>query len=314
MKEIKVAYSALRLIAQVTDIYQLRLLGWAFVKAQATVQKIDRNLDKINLQHIRDIHAIELPVSLITTDTSHARAHITRACELQDKTFQAYYDSREITIKAIAFPRLVKRADGWKLQYYIHDSLWLALIDLSHGWRKIDITSMTKIHRTTTMALYFLISKQPHDITLTLDTFRDMLQLSPAYMKKSNLIARILEPAREELKDCATTFAYTFDTNTRGARSQTITLHPITQACERSEQAEQLAQRLQIDLPPETADYLTTKYGATDRDLRLLAPHLTRWASPYDQVAHLAEIHTAALRAGVRNPIAYLTAALQRQR
>lgn len=313
MKEIKLPWQVFDLLAQTNDIYQLRLLQWAFVKAQNTLQHVDKNLQRINLQLVRDVCEIEIPLSFLTVDQAHAADHIRRAFELQNVDFLATYEGRPIQIKAIAFPRLVRKSEGMFIRYYIHKSLWLALIDFSHGYRRLNISVLSKIRRPTTILLYFLISSQNQDITLKLDTFRNMLRLPKAYTKKSNLIARVLEPARNELATAQTTFAYKFDSNTKGKTPNTITLQPIPQQPERSEGAEQLADRLQINMHTEVAEYLRDKFNATDTDLKVIAPHLDNTQTPYTQIDTIAQIHTNALRHGARNPIAYLIASLKRQ-
>ena len=313
MKEIKLPWQVFDLLAQTNDIYQLRLLQWAFVKAQSTLSHVDNNLQRINLQLIRDVCEIEIPITFITIDLAHAADHIRRAFELQNVDFLASYEGRPIQIKAIAFPRLVRKSEGMAARYYIHKSLWLALIDLSRGYRRLNVGVLSRIRRPTTILLYFLISSQTKEITFKLDTFRNMLRLPKAYTKKSNLIARVLEPARDELATAQTTFAYKFDSNTKGKTPNTITLQPIPQQPERSEGAEKLADRLQINMHTEVADYIRDKFNATDADLRTIAPHLDTTQTPFAQIDTIAQIHTNALRNGARNPIAYLVASLKRQ-
>lgn len=313
MKEIKLPWQVFDLLAQTNDIYQLRLLQWAGVKAQSTLQGFDKNLQRINLQLVRDVCELEIPLSFLTVDQAHAADHIRRAFELQNVDFLATYEGRPVQIKAIAFPRLVRKSEGMFIRYYIHKSLWLALINFSHGYRRLNITVLSKIRRPTTILLYFLISSQKQDITLKLDTFRNMLRLPNAYTKKSNLIARVLEPARDELANAQTTFVYKFDSNTKGKTPTTITLQPIPQAPERSEEVERLADRLQINMHTEVADYIRGKFKATDADLKVIASHLDNTQTPYAQIDTIAQIHTNALRTGARNPIAYLIASLKRQ-
>lgn len=313
MKEIKLPWQVLDLLAQTNDIYQLRLLEWVFVKAQGTLRQVDKNLQRINIQLIRDVCEIEIPISFLTTDRAHAAEHVKRAFALQNVDFMAAYEGRPIIIKAIAFPRLLRKENGIFIRYYIHKSLWLALIDFSHGYRRLNIAALANLKRPTTVLLYFLISSQRNDLTFNLDTFRNMLRLSDAYTKKSNLIARVLEPARAELRNAQTNFTYSFDSNRKGKTPTQITLTPTAQAAERSEEIEQLADRLQIDITHEAAEYLEHKFQATPADLKAIAPHLAHLTTPAAQVDELARIHTTALRNGARNPIAYLIAALKGQ-
>ena len=311
METIKVSYNVGKLLAQVYDIYQLRMLTWILVKAQQSTGKVDKNLKDINLQFALDIGQIELPVSLITTDTSHARAHVRRAFELQDKVFYADCKGAPVEIRAIAFPTTAKVQGQWRIRYYIHRSLWLALLDFSKGWRKLNIASLLKIHRPTTMVLYFLISRQSSPQTYITATLRNMLHLGPGYEKRANLIARVLKPAQQELAKCDTSFDFTFSTISRTNHDDYITLTPIALTPERSEEVSQAADNMQHDLPAEVADYLTDKFAATPRDLSTLTPLLSHHRTPYEAIDHIARIHTAALRAGTSNRMGYLIAALR---
>lgn len=313
MKEIKLPWQVIDLFAQINDIYQFRLLEWAFVKAQGTLKLVDKNLQAFNIQLVRDVAEIDIPLSFITTDKAHASEHVKRAFQLQNVDFMARYEDRPILIKAIAFPRIRRTPDGIFIRYYIHKSLWLALIDFSHGYRRLDIASLAKIKRPTTVMIYFMVARQTAPIVFNIATFRNLLRLTDAYKKKSNLIARVLEPAREELQHANTNFTYQFDTNTKGKTPQQITLTPTAQAAERSEEVEKIADRLQIDITHEAAEYLEYKFGATQTDLKIIAPHLAHLTTPAAQVEELARIHTAALRAGARNSIAYLIATLKKK-
>lgn len=314
METIKVSYNVGKLLAQVDDIYQLRMLTWILCKAQQSTGKVDKNLKEINLQFALEIGQIEVPLSLITTDTSHARAHVRRAFQLQDKVFHADFKGAPVEIRAIAFPTTAKVNGKWFIRYYIHRSLWLALLDFSKGWRKLNIASLLKIRRPTTMVLYFLIARQSSPQTYNTATLLNIMHLGRGYEKRANLIARVLKPAQQELAQCDTSFDFTFSTISRSQHNDTITLIPRALTPERSEDVSQAAESMQHDLPAEVADYLTDKYNATPRDLATLTPLLAHHRTPYEAIDQIARIHTAALRAGASNRMGYLIAALQGQR
>lgn len=311
METIKVSYNIGKLLAQVDDIYQLRMFTWLLCKAQQSTCKYDKNLTEINLSLFLEVGQIEVPLSLITSDTSHARAHIRRAFQLQDKVFHADFKGAPVEIRAIAFPSAVKVNGKWFIRYYIHRSLWFALLDFAKGWRKLDIATLLKIRRPTTMVLYFLIAKQSTLQTYNTATLRNMLHLGKGYEKRSNLIARVLKPAQQELAQCDTTFDYTFTTLSRTSHDDFITITPIALTPERSEDVSKVADSLQHDLPAEVADYLITKFNATPHDLAILTPLLAHHRTPYEAVDHIARIHTAALRAKASNPMGYLITALR---
>lgn len=313
METIKVSYNVGKLLAQVDDIYQMRMITWILCKAQQSTGKVDKNLKEINLQFTLEIGQIDVPLSLITTDTSHARAHVRRAFQLQDKVFHSDFKGAPVEIRAIAFPAAAKVNGQWRIRYYIHRSLWLALLDFSKGWRKLSIASLLKIRRPATMVIYFLIARQSSPQIYNTATLRNILHLGKGYEKRANLIARVLKPAQQELAQCDTTFDYAFSTLSRTSHDDYITLTPRALTAERSEDVSQAADNLQHDLPAEVADYLTEKYNATPRDLATLTPLLAHHRTPYEAIDHIARIHTAALRAGASNRMGYLIAALQKQ-
>lgn len=311
METVKVSYNVGKLLAQVDDIYQMRILTWIFVKAQYSTVKADKNLKEINLQFALEVGQLEIPLSLITTDASHARAHVRRAFDLQNKVFYADFKGAPIEIRAIAFPTTIKINGRWFIRLYIHRSLWLELLDFTRGWRKLNIVSLLKIRRPTTMVLYFLISKQTSPQKYNTAMLRNMLHLGPGYEKRSNLIARVLDPAQMELAQCGTTFDYLFSTISRTNHDDFITIIPRALTPERSEEVSQVADSLQHDLPAEVADYLVDKFNATTRDLATLTPLLSHHRSPYEAIDHIARINTAAIRAGASNRLGYLIAALK---
>lgn len=311
MDTIKVSYNTGKLLAQVDDIYQMRVLSWIFVKVQQATSKADKNLKEINLQFALDVGQVEIPLSLITTDTSHARAHVRRAFLLQDKIFSVDNNGIPAEIRTIAFPSLVKVAGKWLIRFYIHRSLWLELLDFTKGWRKLNIVSLLKIRRPTTMVLYFLIARQTSPQRYNTATLRNMLHLGKGYEKRSNLIARVLKPAQQELAHCDTTFDYTFTTISRTNHDDFITITPIALTPERSEDVSNAADNMQHDLPAEVAGYLVEKFNATPHDLAILTPLLAHHRTPYEAVDHIARIRTAALKARANNPMGYLITALR---
>ena len=313
MEKIKVTYGVFDLLAQIDDIFQMRALYWVLVKAQQSIGQCDMKLGSLNLSHALEVAEIDMPASFITTDKAHAREHIRRAFALQNKDFITQYEGNAVELKAIAFPRLYKRDKQWRVRYYVHRSLWLALLDFSRGWRNLNLTTLQNIKRPTTVLIYFLIANQTSAKTYNLSQFRNYLRLSDSYNKKSNFIDRILKPAQQELQNADTNFTYRFQNARRGTDEEQIIIEPHAQAAERSEAHTKAADEMQHDLSSEVRDYLEFNCGATPKDICQLAKLIKPSEHASDTIDKLARIKTAAHRAGARNIIAYIVRALQGQ-
>lgn len=313
MENIKVSYNVGALLAQITDIYQLRLFNWLLVKSQQATRKCDKNLNQINLQFALDVAQVDIPLSFITKDQAHAREHIRRAFELQNKIFYADFKKAAVELRAIAFPCVLKINEQRRIRFYIHRDLWLALLDFTKGWRKLNLHTIQGIRRTTTMLIYFQIAQQKTSFTIETAKLINWLHLGEGYKKRSNLIARVLKPAQEELQHADTNFTFEFSTISKSNHTDTITITPKAQAAERSEAEEFEADRQQNDLPSEVVDYLETKFNATPQDLTTLAHIMPHHTTPYATIERLAQIHTAALRAQAANPLGYLVNALKKE-
>ena len=313
MDKIKVTYGVFDLLAQIEDIYQMRILYWVLVKAQQSIGQCDMKLGSLNLSHALDIAEIDLPANFITTDKAHFREHIRRSFDLQNIDFITQYEGSAVQIKAIAFPRLYKRDKQWRIRYYVHKSLWLALLDFSRGWRNLNLTTLQTIKRPTTALIYFLIANQTAAKIYNLAQFRNYLRLTESYNKKSNFINRVLKPAQEELQTSDTNFSWRFQNAKRGTDDEQIIIEPHKQAAERSEAHTKAADEMQHDLPSEVRDYLEYNCGATPKDICQLAKLIKPSEHASDTIDKLARIKTAAHRAGAHNIIAYIVRALQGQ-
>jgi len=311
MDKIKVTYGIFDTLAQISDIFQMRLLYWVLVKAQQSIGQCDMKLGSLNLSHALEVAEIDLPANFITTDKAHFREHIRRAFELQNKDFITQYEGQPVEIKAIAFPRLYKREKQWRIRYYVHRSLWLALLDFSRGWRNLNLTTLQTIKRPTTALIYFLIANQTAAKIYNLAQFRNYLRLTESYNKKSNFIDRILKPAQEELKTSDTNFSWRFQNAKRGTDEEQIIIEPHKQVGERSEPLCNAADEMQHDLPSEVRDYLEFNCGATPKDICTISRLIKPTDQPGEIIDRLARIKTAAHRAKAHNPVAYIVQSLK---
>ena len=311
MEKIKTPYGIFDTLAQISDIFQMRLLYWVLVKAQQSIGQCDMKLGSLNLSHALEVAEIDLPANFITTDKAHFREHIRRAFELQNKDFITQYEGQPVEIKAIAFPRLYKREKQWRIRYYVHRSLWLALLDFSRGWRNLNLSTLQNIKRPTTVLIYFIIAGQSSAKTYNLVQFRNYLKLSDSYNKKSNFIDRILKPAQQELQNADTNFTFRFQNAKRGTDEEQIIIEPHAQVAERSEAHTVAADEMQHDLPSEVRDYLVFNCGATPKDICTISRLIKPTDQPGEIIDRLARIKTAAHRAKAHNPVAYIVQSLK---
>lgn len=90
----------------------------------------------------------------------------------------------------------------------IDTEIWKAMVDFSKGFRAFDLTTAMKLQNKYSLRLYQLLSRQSEPISFTLEELKKMWQIEKQYKKGSEIIRRIIEPAKAELDSSS---PWTFD-------------------------------------------------------------------------------------------------------
>lgn len=312
-----IPFALIKSLAKIENIFEMRLFGWVLAKAQASLKLANPNLADINLQYALNLVRVTIPARYLLADGDRNYKNITKSFTLASKTIAYEKEGSIYHLNIIAMPSLLKAQDGrLSVSFVIHNEIWHAILNnFRQGYRLFDLATFLRLKSNYSAILYLLISNQKTCCTFSLDHLRKMLGAdSRAYERTSNLIARVIEPARKELSDTAPwTFDYELERGGRGGGYNAIELRPrANRPAEPSELSEAIArERLRLD--QRVSDYLHTKFAMEPREIERLEARVLALGDWSQQIDRLAYIFDASRRHNARNPRAYLYASLRAQ-
>lgn len=314
-----IPYSIISSIAQMETQVEIRLFGWALAKAQAVQKLYQRDLGEINLAFALDMVRVTIPAAMLlpTGDTNYSQ--IPKAFRLARKTIHYERDGITAELNIIANPKFV-RAKGRKYVTFIIDNeLWRAMLDFTRGYRVVSLETYMQLRSSYSIIMYMLVSQQRDPIEYKIETLRTLLgAMSKSYDRTSNFIARVIEPAKDELNETAPyTFTYTLERSGRGGGYKLIRITPHLNERfqgwpEEEKERIRCIQRQRIRLDERVTDYIEYNFGGAPSEIERLEPLLLAMGKADEQLGRLYRIKEASARRRVRNPMAYLTASLKR--
>lgn len=310
-----IPYALIKSLAKIENIFEMRLFGWVLAKAQACLKLANPNLSDINLQYALNLVRVTLPARYLLADGDRNYKNIAKAFTLATKTIEYEKEGSVYHLNIIAMPTILKGADGrLSVSFVLHNEIWHAILNnFRQGYRLFDLATFLRLKSNYSVILYLLISNQRTCCTFSLDHLRKILGAdSRAYNRTSNLIARVIEPARKELNDAAPwTFDFELERGGRGGGYNAIELRPRSNhPSEPSELSEAIArQRLRLD--ERVTDYLQAKFALEPREIERLEARVLALGDWGQQIDRLAYIFDASRRHNAKNPRAYLFASLR---
>lgn len=314
-KQAIIPYALIGALAQIENIFEMRLFGFVLAKAQASLKLANPNLNDINLQFALNLVQVIIPARYLLSDGDRNYTNIRKALTLANKTIEYQRGETTYHLNIIAMPEIIRECGRLSLRFVIHNELWHALLNnFLQGYRLIHLPTFIRLRSTKAVLLYLLVSNQRNAITYSLDHLRDILGAnSKAYDRTANFVARVLEPSRRELDKCAPySFDYELKRGGRGGGYNAIELQPRRAAEPQSSDLSDEVERLRVRLDARVVEYLQSKFGMTAREVERLEDGIMALADSWGgQVERLANIFEASRRAQARNPRAYLTASLR---
>lgn len=309
-----IPYALIKSLAKIDNIFEMRLFGWVLAKAQSVLKLANPNLGDINLQFAMNLVRVYIPARYLLADGDRNYKNIARAFTLANKTIEYEKKGSVYHLNIIAMPEIIKNDTGrLTVTFIIHNEIWHAILNnFKQGYRLFDLATFLRLKSNYSIILYLLCSNQKQCITYSLGHLRSIIGAdSRAYDRTANLIARVIEPAKKELDECAPwTFDYELQRGGKGGGYNAIELRPrMARQSEPSELSEAIArERLRLD--DRVRDYLATKYAMEPREMERLETRLLALGDWERQIERLAYIWDASRRNQARNPRAYLYASL----
>lgn len=313
MKDSIIPYLIIRTLAKIDNIYEMRLFGYIFAKAQSVMKLYNKDLSAINLQHAMNLTTVTMPARYLLQIGDTNYQHIKKAFDLAHKWVDYERDGWEVRLNIIAFPQFKKQGGNKLITFVIHNDLWHALLDLSKGYRLVHLPTYMKLKSTYSVIMYILISQQNKTMVYHIDTLKHLTgaDKNKAYERTSNFLAKIVNAAQKELNEVSPfTFEYTLQRSGRGGGYKDITITPIKnpnyKITTEVTQRERDLDKQRIRLHPEVVAYLEQNCGMDLKGIESIEGAVAMMGDYDTAIRRIAEFRETALRHKVTNVAGYV--------
>lgn len=313
MKDSIIPYIIIKTLSKIDNIYEMRLFGYIFAKAQSVMKVYNKDLSQINLQHAMNLTRVTLPARYLLQMGDTNYKHIHKAFKLAEKWVDYERNGWEMKLNIIAFPMFKKEGRNSLITFVISNDLWHALLDFSQGYRLLYLPTYMKLQSTYSVIMYLLITQQKEAMTYHIDTLKQLTgaDQNKSYTRTFNFLNKVVNPAQRELNEVSPfTFTYELKRQGRGGGYKSITLTPIKNPNYKVEDASNPRTRdldkQRIRLHPEVVSYLENACNMNDKGIESIE-NIIASMGDYDlQIRRIAEYRDAALKKRVKNVAGYV--------
>lgn len=319
MQDSKIPYLIIHTLSKIENIYEMRLFGYIFAKAQSVLKLYNKDLSQINLQHAMNLTQVTLPARFLLQIGDTNYGHIKSAFKLAEKWVDYEYENYTMKLNIIAFPRFKKDGRYSYITFVIHNDLWRALLDFSQGFRLINLPTFMKLRGTYSVIMYILISQQTKTMTYKISTLKRLTgaDKNKAYSRNNNFIQRVVQAAQEELNKLSPyTFEYTLKRSGRGGVFSDITITPKKNPDFNPDVLKNPRERdldkQRIRLHPDVVYYLEGNCGLDAKGIEAIEGLILQMGDYDTQIRRIAEYREVALRHGVKNLAGYVVNSIKK--
>ena len=313
MKDSIIPYLIVRTLAKIDNIYEMRLFGYIFAKAQSVMKLYNKDLSAINLQHAMNLTRVTLPARYLMQIGDTNYRHIHKAFKLAEKWVDYEKDTWHLKLNIIAFPEFKKEGRNSMITFVIHNDLWHALLDFSQGYRLINLPTYMKLKSIYSVIMYILITQQRKPMEYHIDTLKKLTgaDQNKAYQRTANFITKVIKSAQKELNDTSPyTFTFTLKRSGLGGKYTNIIVNPIKNPDFKIEETptsrEKDLDKQRIRLDNEVVNYLMHACGLDMKGIEQIENIVAQMGSYDVQIRRIAEIKEAALRNKAKNVAGYI--------
>lgn len=318
MKDSIIPYLIIKTLAKIDNIFEMRLFGYIFAKAQSVMKVYNKDLSGINLQHAMNLTRVTLPARYLLQIGDNNYQHIERAFELASKWVDYERGGWKIKLNIIAFPEFQTEGRNKMITFVIHNDLWHALLDLSKGYRLINLPTYMKLKSTYSVIMYLLISQQKNPVDYNTDTLKHLTgaDKNKAYERTNNFLNKVINAAQKELNEVSPfTFEYQCKRTGRGGTITTITITPIKnpnyQMPTQPDPREKDLDKQRIRLHPEVVSYLEHNIGMDAKGIESVEGIIAQMGDYDTQIRKIGEIKETAMRHKITNLAGYVMNAIK---
>lgn len=319
MKDSIIPYIIVRTLSKIDNIYEMRLFGYIFAKAQSVMKLYNKDLSAINLQHAMNLTRVTMPARYLLQIGDTNYCHIKKAFELASKHIDYDRGDWSVKLNIIAFPEFQKQGRNSMITFVIHNDLWLALLDLSKGYRLVNLPTYMKLKSTYSVIMYLLISQQNKPMEYQTETLKKLTGAdnNKAYDRTNNFITKVIKSAQRELNEVSP-YTFTFETKRsgRGGPISKITILPMKnpnyKIPEHTDQRTKDLDKQRIRLHPEVVAYLEHNCGIDAKGIESVEGAISQMGDYDVQIRRIAEFKDTARRNGVSNVAGYVINAIKK--
>ena len=243
-----------------------------------------------------------LPISLFLKENDKSNhKEVKKALESLKRKEIVYEDNNVwASLTIIAFPKAFRFSET--VTFTIDSLIYSALLDFSKGFRKYELKTAMGFESTYSMRFYELLSNQKTPINYTIDSLKEMFNVTDKYKLTANFINKVVVPAKKEL-DKKSPYTFHYDTIKVGRKITGIRFIPIYQPQFEDDEIKRKQLNKKISnrwfIPKNIEDYLKHNFEYTDKEL---SNNLNLFESLYN---NLSEESLLDFLAELREPSSY---------
>ena len=284
------------------SVYEKRILYRLVEVFQQFTNGIQLNEKILVKKDLKDVSIITLPISMFLVNEEDKNHHRIKEAlrSLENKKYEYEDEQSWQIIRLISEPEILKYEQC--VSFRINPKIVEVFLDFSKGFKKYELKVAMQFESVYSMRFYELLSNQKTPINYSIETLKEMFQITDKYKKINDFIKRVIEPSKKELERCSP-YAFHYEPIKTGRKITSIRFIPIYQpqfedeSIKRKNLNKQLSNRWFI--PKNVEDYLKYNFEFSDKELN---NNLNLFESLYN---NLSEEKLLDFLAEIREPSSY---------
>ena len=187
---------------------------------------------------------------------------------LQSKFFA--YEDDDVRFRVPFVTAVYGKKNDGRIRFRMSELIHRAFTDFTKGFRRYELQVSLSLSSVYSIRLYELLSGQKSPLPKTIQSLKEMFQITDKYARINDFIRFVIEPAKKEL-DEKSPVSFEYGLNKRGKKYHSITFYPIAIPKNRDEDVERKSILKQVALSY-SLDRIERDYfrdmGFTDRQLK----------------------------------------------
>lgn len=183
-------------------------------------EKLKGKINKTLFGH----YTLEFPISYFVMEGQTNYNRVKDALRsLNEKKFEYEDENEWEIIRIIEMPRIQHREN---VQFTLNSKIVDCFLNFSKGYRKFELETSLMFSSVYSMRFYELFSGQKSPLVYTIDSLKEMFQLTDKYQRAPDFLKYVVDPAKKEL-DNKSPFSFEYSVIKQGRKFHAIKFYPI---------------------------------------------------------------------------------------